>query len=114
MVWLARVTAMSRKPGFAARRTLRPVSTVSSRTSVALPRSSAHTATIQPWAAGWSGSLTLAAGWLMASPSLQPVEKQHRKPGERIYASILRLAKQTANELSDFDLRERIDIQSFI
>ena len=50
----------------------------------------------------------------MASPRLQPVEKQHRKPGERIYTSFLHLAKQTANELSDLDPRDRTDIQSFI
>ena len=60
------------------------------------------------------GSLTLAAGWLMASPRLQPAEKQHRKPGEKSYASFIHLAKQTANELSGLDPRDRIDIQSFI
>ena len=30
---------------------------------------------------GDQGSLTLAAGWPMASPRVQPGEKQHRKPG---------------------------------
>ena len=60
------------------------------------------------------GSLTVAAGWLMASPRLQPAEKQHREPGEKSYASFIHLAKQTANELSGLDPRDRIDIQSFI
>ena len=55
IVSLARVTAMSGKPGFAARRTRRLASTAISRTSVALPGPSAHAATIQPWAADSSG-----------------------------------------------------------
>ena len=49
------LTAMSGKPGFAARRTRRLASTAISRTSVALPGPSAHAATIQPWAADSSG-----------------------------------------------------------
>ena len=43
LVW---VTSTSGRPGFAARRTLRPLSTVISRTSVALPGPSARTAAI--------------------------------------------------------------------
>ena len=56
MVSLARITAMSGKPGFAARRTLRPLSTAIRGTSVARPGPSARTATMRPWAVGSSGT----------------------------------------------------------
>ena len=55
IVSLERVTSRSGRPGFAAHRTLRPLSTAISRTSVALPGPSARTATKRPWAAGSSG-----------------------------------------------------------
>ena len=45
VVSLARVTSMSGRPGFAARRTLRPLSTAIRRASAALPGPSARTAT---------------------------------------------------------------------
>ena len=35
-------------------------------------------------------------------------------PGRKSYASFLHLTEETANELSDLDPRDRIDIQSFI
>jgi len=47
---------MSAKPRFAARRTLRPLSTAISPTSVALPGPSARTFPMRLWAAGSSGS----------------------------------------------------------
>ena len=56
IVSLTRVTSMSRRPGFAARRTLRPLSTAIGCPSVALPGPSARTATMRPRAAGSSGS----------------------------------------------------------
>ena len=52
----ARITFGSSRPEFAARCMRPPSSTISRRTSVALPGTSARTATMRPWAAGSPGS----------------------------------------------------------
>ena len=71
----AQFTSMSGRPGFAARRTLRPLSTAISRTNAARPGASARTATMRPWTAGPSGSTDAkshAAGTKTSPPAPSP------------------------------------------
>ena len=80
MVSLSRITSMSGRPGFAARGTLRPLSTTIRRTSVALPGPSVPTAAMRRWAAGSSGS---------TDAKLPPNPERHYRDPSVFAASLL-------------------------